>query len=91
MSSIRYQFDRLETTNDYKMNFTFYEGDSMGRVESVRIDGVEVLTGIVVSNVPQRVSVDVPDTTIQDGSILVEILNSLQPVISEISLEQDTI
>jgi len=90
-SSVDYRFDGLESTNDYRLNLTFYQNDSPQRIENVLIDGVTALSNILLSNTPKYVHVDVPAATYTDGSINASITHTSQPVISEISLEQKTI
>lgn len=91
LASVRYRFDRLTGNQDYRLNLTFFDGDSSSRVESVVIDGTPVLTNIVPTSTPQKLMVDIPPGAYAaDGSILVDITEPYQPIISEIGLEEKT-
>jgi hypothetical protein len=91
-SSVQYRFDRLQAGQSYNLNFTFYENDAFGRVESVQVDGQTVLAGVALSNTPQFLTVSVPTNTYaSDSWILVEIGAPLQPVISEAAVEEQTV
>ena len=89
--AVTYQYDWLESGNEYMLHFTFYQLDAQQRIESVTVDGITVLSGVVVSSTPQKITIDIPPATFADGTITVVIQSSSQPVISEITLEQKTI
>ena len=68
---VQYRFDGLSLGKLYDLALTFYKGDGANRVQDVLVDGVPVLSGIVLSNTPQRLTVDVPVAAYADGSIVV--------------------
>lgn len=87
---VQYRFDDLENGHEYRLNLTFYEEDGAGRVEGVVVDGTEVLSNVMLSETPQYLTATVPAVTYDDGSIVVQIVEGAQPVISEIALEEVT-
>ena len=89
--SVYYQYDWLEGRNEYMLHFTFFEADGQSRVENVTVDGVTVLSNIILSDTPQRYTITLPPSVYGDGTIQVVIGGTGQPVISEITLEQKTI
>jgi uncharacterized repeat protein (TIGR01451 family) len=90
--NLHYRFNALEAGKDYRLNFTFYENDGIGRVQGVTVDGVSVLSNVLLSSTPQYIVVDVPTATYTtDDWIDVQITHAFQPVVSEISLEQKTL
>jgi len=88
---VRYQFAELDPANEYELAFTFYEGDNVGRSQSVSVDGNFVLPDVLLSGTPQEIRLDVPASTYEDGIILVEIAGDPYPVVNEVSLEQKTV
>lgn len=91
--TVAYRFDRLQAGGRYRVNLTFYAGDSPGsRTQSVLVDGQQAASGIIPAAVPQQIFVTVPPAAYAtDGSIRVEISDASQPVISEIALEEITL
>jgi hypothetical protein len=87
---IQYRFDGLEDNHQYRLNLTFYEDDGIGRVQDVLVDGVLVLDEVALSSTVQYLTATVPVETFGDGSIVVQITEASQPVISEIGLEEVT-
>ena len=93
-SSVQYQFDRLTTGKTYQINVTLYENDALGRVQTVFVDGIAVLSNKALNNTIQTFKVDVPTNLYADGKIVVDILDTSpnnQPVVSEISVEEKTV
>ncbi len=89
--SLKYRFDWLDSRNEYMLHFTFFKADTYSRIENVSVDGVSVLSNIELRNIPQHYTITLPGSVYGDGTIMVVISGSSQPVISEITLEQKTI
>ena len=73
---IRYRFDNLDVERYYHLDFSFYEGDGIGRIAEVWVDGVKVGEQIVLSAMPNYPSFGIPPETYTDGTITVSIRRS---------------
>jgi len=73
---VRYRFDNLDVARYYHLDFSFYEGDEIGRIAEVWVDGVKVGEQIALSARPHYPSFGVPTETYTDGTIIVSIKRS---------------
>ena len=73
---IRYRFDNLDVAIYYHLDFSFYEGDEIGRIAEVWVDGVKVSKQIAIGARPNYPSFGIPTETYTDGTIILSIKRS---------------
>lgn len=93
---VRYQFNNLVATKEYDLDLTFWQSFGTGRIQKVKIDGVD--SGITVDTsdfLIHRERIPVPANLYQtDGSIVISIERtnaSTGAMVNEIALEERTI
>jgi hypothetical protein len=94
-NELRYRFDGLEPDKTYNVHLTFWQPSGTGRIQRVRIDGLD--TGLTVDSgdyAQHRETVAVPPTAYaDDGSIMVSVVRmnaSTGAMVNEIALEEET-
>ncbi len=95
-NELRYRFDGLEPTKRYNVHFTFWQPSGTGRIQRVRVDGLD--TGLTVNTGDYQLHREtvavIPATYATDGSIIVSIarLNAQTgAMVNEIALEEETL